>query len=446
MNNQYINQNTDMNNQQTDLNNRRTDMNNQYNDLNNQRANIDSRDSTMRAQNMGTKHTLMDNYPADMTGQSKHTNSHRTNTDKPFTDMSGQQPMNNQGTRMKDQLTNLGDQRHQTIGMDSNSQRMDGQHHNLSNQPIGMNQRSSHGLMDNQQINPLGQHDMMNTQQHANRNTTNDMMNTHHSNPNNHHDMTNTQHSNPINHDIVGSQNANPIKSQGIMNTQKSSTLNNDTMNVQPNNPNNHHDIMNTHHTSHVPVRDHSPTISGTNRSTGMDHLDHGMNVNKINQTDIGHGINTGNNSNNNQRMAADSKTGIHPTTVEDTNRSTNLTQTSNPVPGHHNNNTSISAKNHLNNKDGLSAISSTPSEYGSSDDNTSPRTSNTKRAPLTADKNAFIQSNDTKKHWQNNMSPADRSKELAKEMDSIIKDRRRSSDDHDKSLKIGEKKEFKLD
>ncbi|KAI9261946.1 hypothetical protein EDC94DRAFT_500051, partial [Helicostylum pulchrum] len=91
-------------------------------------------------------------------------------------------------------------------------------------------------------------------------------------------------------------------------------------------------------------------------------------------------------------------------------------------------------------------AISSTPSEYGSSDDNTSPRTSNAKRAPLTADKNAFIQSNDTKKHWQNNMSPADRSKELAKEMDSIIKDRRRSSDDQDKSLKIGEKKEFKLD
>ncbi|KAI7870497.1 uncharacterized protein EV154DRAFT_392216, partial [Mucor mucedo] len=87
-------------------------------------------------------------------------------------------------------------------------------------------------------------------------------------------------------------------------------------------------------------------------------------------------------------------------------------------------------------------AVSSTPSEYGSSSDNMSPRTASSQDMPV-ADKNAFIESNATKKHWQHSMSPAARAKELGAEMQQVLQTRKSPER---KSLKIGEKKEYKLD
>lgn len=132
--------------------------------------------------------------------------------------------------------------------------------------------------------------------------------------------------------------------------------------------------------------------------------------------------------------------TGFNP--VQDINHSENMTPTSHPVSS--NNNTSLWTKQseHVKDKDGISSVSSTPSEYGSSDDNISHRTDNSRDIPV-ADKNAFIQSNDTKKHWQHSMSPAARAKELGVEMDHVIHGRKSTEN---KSLKIGETKEYKLD
>ncbi|KAI8080295.1 uncharacterized protein B0P05DRAFT_540746 [Gilbertella persicaria] len=85
--------------------------------------------------------------------------------------------------------------------------------------------------------------------------------------------------------------------------------------------------------------------------------------------------------------------------------------------------------------------MSSTRSEYGS--DNSS-RHSQANR-PV-ADKEAFIQPNQSKQHWQSNMSPAERAKKLADEMDKSLEQRRASAGEGDKMLKIGGKKEYKLD
>lgn len=79
--------------------------------------------------------------------------------------------------------------------------------------------------------------------------------------------------------------------------------------------------------------------------------------------------------------------------------------------------------------------ISSTRSEYGSSDDHSSTHT----QRPV-ADKDAFIQPGETQQHWQHKMTPADRAKELEAEMKETYK----SSEE--KKLKIGGQKEFKLD
>ncbi|OBZ82279.1 hypothetical protein A0J61_09670 [Choanephora cucurbitarum] len=62
------------------------------------------------------------------------------------------------------------------------------------------------------------------------------------------------------------------------------------------------------------------------------------------------------------------------------------------------------------------------------------------------ADKDAFIQPNETKQHLQSNISPAERAKQLASEMDKTFEERRKSADEGDKLLKIGDKKEFKLE
>lgn len=117
--------------------------------------------------------------------------------------------------------------------------------------------------------------------------------------------------------------------------------------------------------------------------------------------------------------------------------QSSNTTSTSHPISG--NNETSLLIKaEHLENRDGVSSISSTPSEYGSSDSNISPR-----QKPPVADKNAFIESNHTKKNWQHSMSPADRAKKLGAEMEEVLQTHKSPER---KFLKIGENKEYKLD
>ncbi|KAI8331608.1 hypothetical protein EDC96DRAFT_32421 [Choanephora cucurbitarum] len=62
------------------------------------------------------------------------------------------------------------------------------------------------------------------------------------------------------------------------------------------------------------------------------------------------------------------------------------------------------------------------------------------------ADKDAFIQPHETKQHLQSNISPAERAKQLASEMDKTFEERRKSADEGDKLLKIGDKKEIKLE
>lgn len=132
---------------------------------------------------------------------------------------------------------------------------------------------------------------------------------------------------------------------------------------------------------------------------------------------------------------------GAHPATVDDVNRTGSLTQTSHPVEGASNNNANVMMKNPGNNT-GASAVSSTPSEYGS-DDSNSRRSSGSSPRPV-ADKNAFIKSNEVDKHWQNNMTPAERAKQLGEEMDQTLKERRKSSsssNSQEKTMKIAGKK-----
>ncbi|KAL7320385.1 hypothetical protein PS15m_000281 [Mucor circinelloides] len=96
--------------------------------------------------------------------------------------------------------------------------------------------------------------------------------------------------------------------------------------------------------------------------------------------------------------------------------------------------------------RDTSSAVSSTPSEYGSDDtSHRSPHANQNSSERPVADRDAFIQADQNQ--WQNKMSPAERAKQLAAEMDQTI-DRRRTSTGSigDKILKIGGKKEYKLD
>lgn len=96
--------------------------------------------------------------------------------------------------------------------------------------------------------------------------------------------------------------------------------------------------------------------------------------------------------------------------------------------------------------RDTSSAVSSTPSEYGSDDtSHRSPHANQSSSERPVADRDAFIQADQNQ--WQNKMSPAERAKQLAAEMDQNI-DRRRTSTGSigDKILKIGGKKEYKLD
>lgn len=148
----------------------------------------------------------------------------------------------------------------------------------------------------------------------------------------------------------------------------------------------------------------------------------------------------------NTQHAQQQNLSGAHPATVDDLNRSGSLTQTSNPVEGTHNNNANLMMKSPGNNT-GISAVSSTRSEYGS-DDNSSRRSSGSSPRPV-ADKNAFIKNGEVDKHWQNNMTPAERAKQLGEEMDRTLKERRKSNSSsdsqHNKTVKIGGKKELNL-
>jgi hypothetical protein len=147
--------------------------------------------------------------------------------------------------------------------------------------------------------------------------------------------------------------------------------------------------------------------------------------INRIsNVTDASHPLDTGNNTQDIQRNTS------------------NMTQTSHTTTSGHNNNTRLRTKD----PEIISAVSSTPSEYGSSDgSHRSPHAAGSLGRPV-ADKNAFIQY-DTRRHWQNTMTPAERAKRLAEEMDRNLDERRRSSaDDAGKSLKIGGVKDIKLD
>ncbi|KAI9483132.1 MAG: hypothetical protein EXX96DRAFT_556989, partial [Benjaminiella poitrasii] len=93
------------------------------------------------------------------------------------------------------------------------------------------------------------------------------------------------------------------------------------------------------------------------------------------------------------------------------------------------------------------STMSSTRSEYGSSDESSrrSPHASQSSQRPV-ADKDAFIQP-DSQRQWQSSISPAQRAKELASEMKQNIEERRRSSvnSGDEKILRIGGNKEFRI-
>ncbi|KAI9365326.1 hypothetical protein BD770DRAFT_378289 [Pilaira anomala] len=391
MNNQHMNiqQSDNMNNQQTDLNNpfigdadnRRTDMNS--NDMHHQGLNMDGgKDTMMRSQNAGV-------------------GAPHTLMDNHPIDMSGQ----NKGARMTNQPIGTGQQ---SAGM--------------FNQPTGMHEhRNHHDILNTDRSNPTQNTNLNNNSNdnmmhnNNNLNKSNDILTTQASGHNNHHDLMNTHHLDSNKYQTT-MEDTHPEKYH-------------DALNTQPNS--NRHDLMNTHHTTKMTTGD-----GELNRSTDLGHN---------HQTGTNRGTDTTNM--NNQHNMGEVKTGDHPTTVEDIHRSSgnNLTQTSNPTQGLRNNNTNLTHKNNLEDSKGsVSAISSTPSEYGSSDDNNS-RTSHNNRAPLTADKNAFVEPKDTKKHWQTKMSPSERAKELVKEMDDKIK-HRGTTDEKEKSLKIGESKEIKLD
>ncbi|KAI8356653.1 hypothetical protein BD560DRAFT_406509 [Blakeslea trispora] len=111
-------------------------------------------------------------------------------------------------------------------------------------------------------------------------------------------------------------------------------------------------------------------------------------------------------------------QTGNHPTTLNDVTQ-----QSSTHQPG-------VYMK-----KPEDAMHSSTQAEHG-----------NTEKQRPVADQDAFIQPHQTKQHLQSNISPAERAKQLASEMDKTFEERRKSADEGDKLLKIGGKKEYKLE
>jgi hypothetical protein len=120
--------------------------------------------------------------------------------------------------------------------------------------------------------------------------------------------------------------------------------------------------------------------------------------------------------------------TGAHPTTIEDVNHQ---------QASYNNRDDTIQMKKPGTFTNDKETISSTRSEYGSSDGNSSMHS----ERPV-ADKDAFIQPEETKQHWQHNMTPAQRAKQLEAEM----KKSHTGGSSEEKKLKIGEQKEFKLD
>lgn len=146
------------------------------------------------------------------------------------------------------------------------------------------------------------------------------------------------------------------------------------------------------------------------------------------------------------QYQDAPAQTGIHPSTANDLNQSNTMNQQP------HNGGVWMKKPQEMSGatgeqKDSISAVSSTPSEYGSENtSHRSPHANQSSERPV-ADRDAFIQSNEVNQQWQTKMSPAERAKQLAAEMDQNI-DRRRSSGGSigEKILKIGGKKEYKLD
>lgn len=136
---------------------------------------------------------------------------------------------------------------------------------------------------------------------------------------------------------------------------------------------------------------------------------------------------------------------GEHPSTVNDIQQN---------IPSHHHTsgqyNANLSGINpntahDIGQEDTLSNISSTPSEYGS--DDTSHRSPHLghqqqqQQRPV-ADRDAFIQEKDTNQYLQNSMNPAERAKELAKEMKNGAV---RTASGDEKLLRVGGKKEFNL-
>lgn len=172
----------------------------------------------------------------------------------------------------------------------------------------------------------------------------------------------------------------------------------------------------------------------------------------------------------NQQQQLLNQDVAIHPTAaIDDINRIENATQTSHPLntgngvianktqrttqtshsqSGGHHNGTSLWMKKPENTSNSnQSAVSSSTSEYGSSSSDGSHQYPHYgKLGRPVADKNAFIQSDSSSRHWQNTMTPAERAKQLAEEMDQALNERRRSSSDASKSLKIGGAKDIKLD
>lgn len=146
--------------------------------------------------------------------------------------------------------------------------------------------------------------------------------------------------------------------------------------------------------------------------------------------------------------------TGEHPTTVDDistqqniptsqhhtTTAATSIPMGSN-VSGIHPTDTHDISRGLDRRDDNISNVSSTRSEYGS--DDTSHRSPHVgKQQRPVADRDAFIQPEDTQQYVQNNMNPAERAKELADEMKHNAK---RSASNDEKILRIGGQKEFNL-
>ncbi|KAL9543727.1 hypothetical protein MBANPS3_007975 [Mucor bainieri] len=151
-------------------------------------------------------------------------------------------------------------------------------------------------------------------------------------------------------------------------------------------------------------------------------------------------------------------QTGIHPSTTNDLDQSSGGVHPQSRVwmkkpeaAGTHAGATATATAGglddlHQQQRDTSSAVSSTPSEYGSDDtSHRSPHANQSSSERPVADRDAFIQADQNQ--WQSKMSPAERAKQLAAEMDQNIDCRRTSTGSiGDKILKIGGKKEYKLD